>query len=85
MRAPDTLNSGKRNGLGQFPSSKMFRKNNICMNAFLGSQYGATTVAVESLMAQLHSQVKLTTPRRENRKILHEIEIYKKNEPAPYV
>jgi hypothetical protein len=27
----------------------------------------------------------LTTPRRENRKIRHENEIVKANEPAPYV
>jgi hypothetical protein len=27
----------------------------------------------------------LTTQRRENRKIRHEIEIFKANEPAPYV
>jgi hypothetical protein len=41
--------------------------------------------AAESLIAQLHSQGKLITPRRENRKIRHEIEILKANEPAPYV
>jgi hypothetical protein len=55
------------------------------MSAVLSSQYGATTVAAESLRAQLHSQGKLTTPRRENRKIRHELEILKAKEPAPVV
>jgi hypothetical protein len=35
--------------------------------------------------AQLDSQGKLTTPRRENRKIQHENEILKTNEHASYV
>jgi hypothetical protein len=56
--------AAKSPGLVQFPSSKFFRKNNICMRAGVDSQYGATTVAAESLIAQL----KLTTPSRENRK-----------------
>jgi hypothetical protein len=30
------------------------------MGAALGSQYGAMTVAAEILIAQLHSQIKLT-------------------------
>jgi hypothetical protein len=47
--------------------------------------YGVTIEAAESLTAQLHSQSKLTMPRRENRKIRHENEILKANEPAPYV
>jgi hypothetical protein len=34
---------------------------NICMGAALGSHYGAMTVAAEILIAQLHSQSKLTT------------------------
>jgi hypothetical protein len=55
------------------------------MSAVVGSQYGATTVTALSLIAQLHSQGKLTTLRRENRKIRHEIEMLKANEPAPYV
>jgi hypothetical protein len=42
-------------------ASMLFRQNNICMGAALGSQYGAMTVAVEILIAQLHSQIKLTT------------------------
>jgi hypothetical protein len=53
------------------------------MSAVLSSQYGATVVAAESLRAQLHSQGKLNTPRREN--IWHEIEILKAKEPAHYV
>jgi hypothetical protein len=48
------------------------------------SQYGATTVAAESLIAQLLSQGKLTTPSRENLKIRHEIENLKANEHASY-
>jgi hypothetical protein len=50
------------------------------MSAVVGSQYGATIGAAESLLAQLHSQGKLTMPRRKNRKILHENEILKANE-----
>jgi hypothetical protein len=49
------------------------------------SKYGATKEVAESLIAQLHSQGKLTTLRRENRKIRHEIEILKANEHAPHV
>jgi hypothetical protein len=36
------------------------------------SQYGATTEAAESLMAEIISQSKLARPRRENRKIRYE-------------
>jgi hypothetical protein len=73
MRAPEALSTGfKEPGLGQCPSSKIFRQNNICMSAVVGSQYGATTGAAENLIAQLHSQGKLTTPRCENRKIPNE-------------
>jgi hypothetical protein len=39
------------------------------------SQYRATKEAAESLIAQLDSQGKLTTPRHGNRKIRHENEI----------
>jgi hypothetical protein len=39
------------------------------------SQYGATKEAAESLIAQLDSQSKLSSPRRENPKIRHENEI----------
>jgi hydroxymethylpyrimidine/phosphomethylpyrimidine kinase len=41
----------------------------------MGSKNGATIEATESLIAQLHSQSKLTTPRRKNQKIRHENEI----------
>jgi hypothetical protein len=68
--------TAKSPGLGPCPSSKIFSPNNICMSAVEGSQYGATTGAAKSLIAQLHSQGKLTTPRRENRKIQHENEIF---------
>jgi hypothetical protein len=49
------------------------------------SQYGATKEAAEILIAQLHSQGKLTMPRRKNKKIRREIEILKANEHAPHV
>jgi hypothetical protein len=51
------------------------------MRAVMDSQDRATTEAAESL----HSQGKLTTPSRKNRKILHEIEMLKANEYASYV
>jgi hypothetical protein len=54
------------------------------MRPVLGS-YVATTEAVESLIAQLRSQGKLTTPRCENQKIRHEIEILKANEHSTHV
>jgi hypothetical protein len=38
--------------------------------------------AAESIIAQLHSPGNLTTPRCENRKIQHENETLKANEPA---
>jgi hypothetical protein len=49
------------------------------------SQYGVTTLAAESLRAQLHSQSKLTTARHENRKIRYENELLKAKEPTPDV
>jgi hypothetical protein len=52
----------------------LLRQNNICMGAALGSQYGAMAVAAEILIAQLHSQSKLTTAWHENRKIQYENE-----------
>jgi hypothetical protein len=42
--------------VGQGPAITFFRQNNICMRAVDYSQYGATTLAPESLRAQLHSQ-----------------------------
>jgi hypothetical protein len=61
----------KSPGLGQIPSSYYSAKISE-----------PTTIAADSLIAQLHSTDKLTTPRRENRKIRHETEIVKANEPA---
>jgi hypothetical protein len=64
----------------------LFRKNNICMGAALGSQYGAMTVAAEILIiAQLYSQSKLTTAWHKNWKIRYENELLKAKEPAPDV
>jgi hypothetical protein len=77
--------AAKSPGQGQSPSSKFFRQNNIRMRAVVDSQNGATTLAAESLIAQLHSQGKVTTPSRKNLKIRYEIEILKENEPAAYV
>jgi hypothetical protein len=48
------------------------------------SQYGATTEAAESLIAQLYSQNKLATLRRKNRKIQYKTVILKANEHAQY-
>jgi hypothetical protein len=64
-------------------SSMLLRQNNIWMGAASGSQYGAMTVAAEILIAQLHSQSKLTTAWHENRKIRYENELLKAKEPAP--
>jgi hypothetical protein len=72
-------------GLGVWPASMLFRQNNICMSAAMGSQYGATTVAAEILIAQLHSQSKLTTAWHENRKVRYENELLTAKEPAPDV
>jgi hypothetical protein len=55
------------------------------MGAALGSQYGAMTVAEEILIAQLHSQSKLTTARHENRKIQYKNKLLKAKEPTPDV
>jgi hypothetical protein len=68
--------------VGHFPAYKFFLQTSICMTSVLGSQYGATTEAAESLIAHLDSQDKLTTPRRENRK---KNEILKANEHALHV
>jgi hypothetical protein len=54
--------AAKSPGLGQFPYSKFFRQNNICMSpAYSGltvRRYSMTEAA-ESLIAQLYSQSKL--------------------------
>jgi dTDP-4-amino-4,6-dideoxygalactose transaminase len=63
----------------------LFRQNNFCMGAALGSQYRAMTVAAEILIAQLHSQSKLTMAWHKNRKIRYENELLKAKEPAPDV
>jgi hypothetical protein len=82
MSAPETQSMG----LQRAPDWDSFRlQNNICMSSEVVSQYGAMTEAAESLIAQLYSQGKLTTPRHENRNIQHKNEILKANEPAPYV
>jgi hypothetical protein len=75
----------KSPGLGVWPASMLFRQNNICMGAAMGSQYGDLTVAAEILIAQLHSQSKLTTAWHENRKILYKNELLKAKELAPDV
>jgi hypothetical protein len=54
----------------------MYRLKNNSITGATGA--GAMTEAAESLIDQLHSQGKLTTPRHKNRKIRHEIEILKK-------
>jgi hypothetical protein len=68
-----------------WPASMLFRQNNFCMGAALGPQYGAMTVAAELLIAQLHSQSKLTMAWHENRKIWYENELWKAKESTPDV
>jgi hypothetical protein len=63
----------------------LYRQNNICMGAALGSQYGAISVAAEILIAQLHSQSKLTTAWHKNQKFRYENELLKEKEPTPDV
>jgi hypothetical protein len=76
--------SSKSPGLGVWPASMLFRQYNICMGAAMGSQYRAKPVAAEILIAQLHSQSKLTTAWHENQKI-RQNELLKAKEPAPDV
>jgi hypothetical protein len=57
-RAPD---SSIEPQTGSVTSFNVIPQNNFCMGAALGSWYGAMTVAAEILVAQLHSQSKLTT------------------------
>jgi hypothetical protein len=75
----------KSPGLVVWPASKIFRQNKIYMGAALGSQYGAMTVAAETLIAQLHSQSKLTTAWHENRKIRYENKLLIAKETDPDV
>jgi hypothetical protein len=63
----------------------LFRQNIFCMGAALGSQYGAMTEAAEIIIAQLHSQSKLTTAWHKNQKIRYENELLKAKVPAPDV
>jgi hypothetical protein len=63
----------------------LFRQNKICMGAALGFQYGAMTVAAEILIAQLHSQSKLTTAWHENWKMGYENKLLKAKECTPDV
>jgi hypothetical protein len=59
--------AAKSPGLGQIPSSKIVRQNNICMIPVVGSQRATgMTEAVEILIAKLCSQGKLAMPRCEN-------------------
>jgi hypothetical protein len=55
------------------------------MGTALGSHYGAMIVAADILIAQLHSQSKLTTACHENRKIRYENKLLKAKEPTPDV
>jgi hypothetical protein len=87
MRAPDSSNNSKYGAGLQEPQTgavsifKMFPpKPHLHEPRVVGSQYGAITGAAESLIAQPHSQSKLTTPRGKNRKIRHKNEILKANE-----
>jgi hypothetical protein len=63
----------------------LFHQNNICVGAALGSQYGAMTVDVEFLIAQLYSQRKLTMAWHKNQKIGYKNELLKAKEPTPDV
>jgi hypothetical protein len=83
LRASDTLTPGLQ-GAPDWESFHFQYYSAKTTFAALGSQYGDTTVVAESLIAQFHSHGKLT-PRHENRKIRHEIEILKAEEPTPYV
>jgi hypothetical protein len=84
-RAADSSKEPRQPRIGSVTSFNVIPPNIICMGAALGSQYGAMTVAAEILIAQLHSQSKLTTAWHENRKIRYENEVLKAKEPAPDV
>jgi hypothetical protein len=77
--------SSKKPQTGSVTSFNVIPLKQHCMGAALGSQYGAMTVALEILIAQLHSQSKLTTAWHEDRKIRCENELFIAKEPAPYV
>jgi hypothetical protein len=48
--------TAKSPGLGLLPFSILFRQTSICTSAIVGSQYGATAGAAESLRAPFYSQ-----------------------------
>jgi hypothetical protein len=75
--------SSKEPRTGSVTSFNVILQYKICMGAVLGSQNGAMTVAAEILIAQLHSQRRLTTALHENRKIRYENELLTAKEPAP--
>jgi hypothetical protein len=52
------------------------------MSFVVDPKYRAMKETAESLIAQLHSQGKITTPRHGNQKIRHEIKIFKANKHA---
>jgi hypothetical protein len=52
--------SSEESRTGSVTIFNVIPQNNISMGAALGSQYGAMTVAAEILIAQHHSQSKLT-------------------------
>jgi hypothetical protein len=58
--------------------STIFPPKRLLFTPVVGSQYGATAEAAESLIAQIKSQSKLATLRRKKRKIRYENEINKK-------
>jgi hypothetical protein len=75
MRAADISKNSKCSAVeapnwdSYIPSSTNFRQKRLCMSS-LESQYGDKTGVEESLIAQIDSQSKLATLRRENRKNL---------------
>jgi hypothetical protein len=68
---------------GSVTSFKTFPQKQHLHGRCLGLPVRAMTVAAEILIAQLHSQSKLTTAWHENRKIPYENKLLKAKEPAP--
>jgi hypothetical protein len=86
IRAPDrTVLQEPRTGT--FSVFKNFTTKTPLHEPVVGScvyrPVGATTGAAEILIPPLHSQSRLATSKRDNRKIRHEIEILNANEHAP--
>jgi hypothetical protein len=76
MRAPEALSMGQKEPrIGTVSSFKNFPP-----KQHLHERRSGLLGAAERLIDQLHSQGKLTRPRRENRKIRHKNEISKANE-----